>query len=376
MKKPKKLFKKPKLPEAPRKIAGKLPLKRPGKSKSAEEKVSKALSDVPHITNETVTEHREEMLSSARKYIYPLQHSKHHIVRISISLFIFVLVVFFGACSLELYKFQNTGGFIYDVTSIVPFPVAKTGSHRISYESYLFELRHNMHYYRTQQRADFSTKGGKAQLARLKNQAMDQVIQDAYVKQLAKQNHVSVSGRDVSNQVNLLRAQNRLGNSDRVFRDVLNEFFGWSEADLRRELQQQLLQQAVVAKLDIATDARAQAAFNQLTNGADFAAVAKSMSDDLATKDNGGRYPDAITRNDPNVSPVITNELFKLKPNQVSTIINTGYTLEIVKVLDTNGKIVHAAHIQFTLKGISTYTKPLQAKQPPHEYIKLPNVSR
>lgn len=370
MKTPKKLLKKPKLPKAPRK----LPFKRP--AKTAEEKVTDALSDVPRITNETVEEHREEVLSSARKYIYPLEHPKRHVVRISVSLFIVVLLAFFGMCTLSLYKLQNTSGFIYDITRIVPFPVAKTGKTWISYESYLFELRRNMHYYRTQQRADFSTKDGKAQLARLKTQAMDQVIQDAYVKQLAKQYHVTVSDQAVTNQVDLLKNQNRLGNSDRVYREVLNEFFGWSEADQRRALKQQLLQQAVVAKLDTATDARAQTAFNQLTGGADFAAVAKQMSDDAATKDNGGQYPNAITPNDANVPPAITAELFKLKPNQVSTIINTGYTLEIVKVLDTSGTSLHAAHIQFTFKGINTYTKPFQDKQPAHIYIKLPPASQ
>ena len=100
--------------------------------------------------------------------------------------------------------------------------------------------------------------------------------------------------------------------------------------------------------------------------------MAKNMSDDLATKNSGGQYPAAITPNDADVSPVITAALFKLSPNQVSKIINTGYTLEIVKVLSSNGKSVQAAHIQFTFKGISTYTQPLRAKQPPHEYIKLP----
>lgn len=366
MKTLKKLPKKPKLPRAPKK----LPFKRP--RRTAEEKVSEALSDVPRITNDTVGEHREKMLSSSRKYIYPLQHSKHRVVRISIALFVAVVVVFFGVCSLSLYKFQSTSGFIYDVTRIVPFPVAKVGKHWISYESYLFELRRNMHYYRTQQRADFSTKDGKAQLNRLKHQAMAQVVQNAYVKELAKQNHVTVSDRAVTEEVNLLRSQNRLGNSNRVFRDVLNEFFGWSEADLRRSLKDQLLQQAVVTKLDTATNARAKSAFGQLTNGADFATVAKQMSDDAGTRGNGGRYPEAITQDDADISPAITAELFKLQPNEVSTIINTGYTLEIVKVMDRSGDSLHAAHIQFNLRNINDYIKPLKAKQPVHEYIKIP----
>lgn len=370
-KKPKKLSKKfKKLPKVP----GKIPFKRP--KKSAEEKVTEALSDVPRITNETVTEHREEMLRGARKYIYPLQHSRHHIVRNSIILFIAVIVVFFGVCSLSLYKLQSTSGFMYDVTRIVPFPVAKVGKHWVSYESYLFELRRNMHYYITQQHADFSGKSGQDQLDRLKRQAMDQVVQDAYVNELANQHGVSVSERQVTDEVNLLRSQNRLGDSDRVFRNVLNEFWGWNESDFRRSLKQQMLQQAVVAKLDTSTDARAQSALQQLTGGANFAKVAKKMSDDTTTRGSGGRYPNPITPDDSNVSPAITAEVFKLKPNQVSAVINTGYTLEIVKVLKISGNKVTASHIQFNFQPISTYIKPLQAKQPVHEYISVPKATQ
>jgi hypothetical protein len=361
----KKLLKKPKLPKAP----AKLPFKR--HAKTTEEKVTDALSDVPRITNDTLGEHREEVLSSARKYIYPLQHSKHHVVRNSIAIFIAVVVAFFAICTLSLYKFQATSGFMYDVTRIVPFPVAKAGKSWVSYESYLFELRRNMHYYRTQQQSNFSTPEGKAQLNRLKRQAMAQVIQDAYVKQLAEQNHVSVSGRQVSQEITLLRNQNRLGSSERVYKEVLSEFFGWTEADQRRALQQQMLQQAVVAKLDTAAAERAKAAFQQLTSGKDFAEVAKSSSQDAATAPNGGQYPRPITRNDPDVQPSVTAELFKLKPNQVSTIINTGYTLEIVKVISGNASQVQAAHIQFNLKPIAAYVAPLQAKHPAHQYIKL-----
>lgn len=358
MKKPKKL-KKPKLPKIIR------------RGKTTEEKVSDALSNVPRITNETVGDHREEVLSSARKYIYPLQHSKHRIVRISAGLLVLVLVAFFAFCGLDLYKFQGTSGFIYDVTRVVPFPVAKTGKTWVSYEAYLFELRRNMHYYHTQQQSDFSTKDGKAQLVRLKHQAMAAVIQDAYVKQLAAQHHVSVSDQTVNNQVTMVRNENRLGSSDRALREVLSEFWGWNEADFKRELKQQLLAQAVTAKLDTAANTRAQAVLKQLKGGADFAALAAQASDDPVTKTNGGQYPAAITLNDSAVPPVITAELFNLKPGQTSGIIDSGYSFDIVKLLDRSGDSLHAAHIQFNLKNITNYTQPLQAKQPPHYYIKV-----
>ncbi len=358
MKKPKKL-KKPKLPKIIR------------RGRTTEEKVSDALSNVPRITNETVGDHREEVLSSARKYIYPLQHSKHRVVRISVGLLVLVVIVFFASCGLGLYKFQTTSGFIYDVTRVIPFPVAKTGKNWVSYEAYLFELRRNMHYYHTQQQSDFSTKDGKAQLVRLKHQAMTEVIQDAYVKQLAAQHHVSVSDQVVNNQVALVRSENRLGSSDRAFREVLSEFWGWNEADFKRELKQQLLAQAVVAKLDTIANTRAQDVLKQLKGGADFAALAGQASDDSATKGSGGQYPAAISLNDNAIPPVITAELFNLKPGQTSGIIDSGYSLDIVKLLDRSGNNLHAAHIQFNLRNITDYTKSLEAKQPPRYYIKV-----
>jgi hypothetical protein len=365
-----KKLKKPKLPKTIRRpfkrasrLAGKPTL-------STEEKVSDALSNVPRITNDTVADHREEVLSSARKFIYPLRHSKHRIVRISLALLTLVLIVFFSFCGLSLYKLQSTSGFIYDVARIVPFPVAKTGKYWISYESYLFELRRNMHYYQTQQQSDFSSKDGKAQLSRLKHQALIQVTQDAYIKQLASQYHVTVSDQAVTDQLALVRSENRLGNSDRVFREVLNEFWGWTEADFRRELKQQLLAQAVEAKLDTVTNARAQVALKQLQGGADFAALATRVSDDPATKATGGQYPNALTLSNREIPPAITAELFRLKPGQVSGIVNNGYSLDIVKVLDASGGSIHAAHIQFNFKNITAYTKPLQVKEPVHYYIK------
>ncbi len=341
------------------------------RTKNAEERVAEALSNVPRITNETVAEHREDVLKSARKYIYPLQHSRHRVVRVSLALLLAVVIIFFAYCGLALYKFQSTNGFIYDVTRVIPFPVAKAGPRWISYESYLFELKRNMHYYQTQQQANFTTKDGKVQLTRLKQQALAQVTDDAYVKELAVQNHVTVSQQDVDNEVTLVRSQNRLGSNDRVFKDVLNQFWGWNETDFKRELQGQLLQQAVVTKLDTVTTARADSVLVQLKSGADFAAVASTASDDLSTRPTGGQYPMVITQTDRDIAPQITAALFALKPGQISSVINTGYTLEIVKTIDHNGSNLHGSHIQFTLQPITKYTKPLSLQQKRHTYIKL-----
>jgi parvulin-like peptidyl-prolyl isomerase len=343
-----------------------MPFKR---AKGAEDRMAEALDTVPRITNDTLSDHREQVLKSARKYIYPLQHSKHRVVRISIALFIAVLIFFFAFIGYSLYKAQSTGGCVFAITKVVPFPVAKAGSSWVSYESYLFELKRNMHYYQTQQQANFSTKDGKEQLKRLKKQALNQVIQDAYVKQLAAKNDVQVTQRDVDAQLALVRSENRLGSSDRVFKEVLNEFWGWNENDFKRELRQQLLQQAVASKLDTATRARAETALKQIQGGMLFAEVAQKVSDDPTTKPAGGTYSQTIAANDKNFPPAVTNTLFKLKPEQISGIVDTGYTLEILKVIDKTGTSLHAAHIQFTIKAIESQITPLQKQNPPKTYI-------
>jgi hypothetical protein len=258
-----------------------------------------ALSDLPRITNETVAEHREQILGSARKYIYPLQHSRDKVIKVSIILLITAVVAFFAYLGLALYKFQSSSTFVYEVTRVLPFPVAKAGSYWVSYESYLFELRHLTHYYETQQKEDFHNESGARHLARLKQDSMQKVIDDAYFKELAKKNNISVSNREVEDQITLVKAQNRLGSNDQMLGDVLAQFWGWTLTDFKRELKSQLLSQKVASELDTATHARAANAYAEVEGGADFATVASKYSDDEASKAKGGQYPAPVSKTRP-----------------------------------------------------------------------------
>lgn len=326
------------------------------------------IQGIPRITNETVAEHREEVLSSARKYIYPLQHSAHRVVIISISLLVFFVIAFVTYCLLALYKFDSTSTFIYRVTQVIPFPAAKAGSRYVAYENYLFELRHYIHYYQTQQRVDFNSESGKQQLAEFRKRAMNRVIDYAYIKELAEKHKVSVTDTELNDAIHLVRSQNRLGSNDQVFEDVLKEFWGWSVSDFKRELRQQMLTQKVVSTLDTTTQARAKQAEQRLQAGEDFAAVAKT-SDDAATRETGGAYGFTISQSDRNLSPQIIDTLFKLEVGQTSKIINTGAGLEIIKLTQKDGTKVQASHIVFNFKPVNDYLKPLKDQEKPRQFI-------
>jgi len=331
--------------------------------------LAQAIQGIPRITNETVAEHREEVLSSARKYIYPLQHSAHRVVIISVSLLTALIVIFFVYCTLALYKFHNTSTFVYRVTQVIPFPIAKAGPRYVTYENYLFELRHYIHYYQTQQRVDFNSESGKQQLAEFRKRAMDLVVNDAYVKQVADQHDISVSDRELDDAIRLVRSQNRLGSNDQVFEDVLKEFWGWSLNDFKRELRQQMLAQKVVSTLDTSTQSRAKEAYAKIQGGADFAEIAKQYSDDTSTRANGGDYGFAIGQSDRDLPPQVIDAMFRLKAGETSGVINTGASLEIVKIKDVSGDKVHASHVVFAFKPISTYTDPLKDKNKPHIFV-------
>lgn len=331
-------------------------------------------SHVPRITNKTVAEHREEVLGSARKFIYPLQHSKHKVVLVSISIFIVSVLAFFAYCTLALYRFQSSDTFLYRVTQVVPFPIARSGSNFVAYENYLFELRHYKHFYEHQQELDFETDAGQRQLAEFKRRALDKVVNDAYIKQLAKQNDISVSDQEVEDEIRVVRSQNRLGNSEEVLEETLKKFWGWSLDDFKRSLHQQLLTQKVVATLDVETAQRAETVMGELRSGADFAAVAQKYSDDAATKDNGGSLGGFIEKNTRDLSPQTTKALFELEEGQYSEPINIGYGLEIVQVTEKRGDQVKGAHIVLNFKDAEAFINDLKAEQPARIYISLPEL--
>lgn len=330
---------------------------------------------VPRITNETVAEHREEVLKSARKYIYPLQHSKHRIVLVSSGLFILTIVAFFAYCTLALYRFQGSSTFLYRVTQVIPFPIARTGGNFIAYENYLFELRHYTHYYETQLKVNFNNGKDREQLNQFKHRALGKVINDAYVKQLAAEHNVSVSNQEVEDQITIVRNQNRLGSSEKVFEDVIKDYWGWTLNDFKRSLKATLLEQKVVAKLDNESNQKAAAALAELKAGTSFADVAKKYSDD-PSKENGGEVGFPIDRTSKEIPAQATNELFKLQPGQITEVVNTGYTLEILKNIETNGDKIRAARIVINFKNIETFVNDLKDKQKYTQYIKLPEVTQ
>ena len=348
-----------------KKIANKL------RKKNRQPKDAQQSQPPGRITSENMAEHREEVIGHARKKIYPLRHSKNRLVSISISVFLISLVVFVSYCTLALYRFKQNSEFLYNVTRVIPFPVARIGSDFVAYENYLFEINRQVYYYETQQETDFSTESGKKQLEQYKKRALEKVINDAYIKQLAEQNSITVSDQEVDNELEISRGQNRLGGSNTELEDILKDLWDWSLDDFKRTLKQQLLAQKVASALDRDAHAKANDAYTKLESGMKFGKLASKVSEDPSTKNSGGEYGFLIEQTNRDISPKTAAVLFGLKPGQYSKPVDVGYGLEIIKNLEKNGDRIRAAHIVFNFKDINEYVNDLKEERATRTYIKF-----
>jgi hypothetical protein len=353
---------------------GKAPIRAAGRLRKVARRSTEQeeLSVIPRITNETLAMHRQEVLKGAKKFIYPLQHSKHKVVLISTGLGIVAVVTFTVYLTLALYRFQHATDFLYRVTKAIPFPIAKVKGQYVAYENYLFELNHYKHYYETQQKVDFASESGKQQLAEAKKQLLQQVIDKAYIKSYAKEKNISVSKQEIDKQIAVLRDNSRLGGSNKVYVEVLRSWYDWSEADFERQIADQLLAQKLVASLDKETADRVAVAYQELGNGKDFGELAATNNDDATAKAVKGDigFIDKAARD---VGPLTAEALYSLGAVNEYTKqpIELGYAKEIVKYTEEKDGKRRASHILFYYKEINQFLNEYKDKNKSRQYVTL-----
>lgn len=89
------------------------------------------------------------------------------------------------------------------------------------------------------------------------------------------------------------------------------------------------IEEARASHILVKTESEARALLSRLHRGADFAALAKAHSMDFTTKDKGGDL--GILRKG-RILPELEKVVFKLKPGQVSDVVQTSYGYHIILV--------------------------------------------
>lgn len=239
------------------------------------------------ITNETVAEHREQILAGGRRFKYPIQVAKHKLVIISISIGIVTVVLLILLGWQQLYLAQNTSKFMYRLTQLIPVPVAAVDSEPVRYSDFLKKYRSSIHALQQQNSINLRTADGKRQADYIKRTQLDTVEKDAYAVKLARENKVTVTNEEVDAFINKDLASKSVS-LEAYEKTVLSSFYDWTLADYREVVRVELLKRKVSFQIDQAAQKEVRAIEKRLMDGEDFATVAKQVSDDVTTKEVGG----------------------------------------------------------------------------------------
>ncbi len=321
------------------------------------------------VTNDTVTHHRNEMLSKGRRFKYPFHRSKHRVAIISIIVVVVAVGLLGLFTTLQLYRWQSTSDFTKSVTSVLPFPIAKVNGTFTTYESYLFELISSVHWQEKYGTTDLKSPDGRRQIDYLKRSALNKALTNTIASTLAKQNNISVSEDEVDDVVA------RIKSSGGDLSQILGESFDFTESELRRYIKDNILRQKVAKQLDKNAPKRAQAVLTEIKAGKTFADAAKASSEDLETKQLGGDIG-VVERGRANLPSEVSNVIFKLAPGQTSDVISTSsdyFIISVTEKIDENR--VRVSVIRIKSKDMTKYLEEYRAQKKVSEYIKLSEVT-
>lgn len=227
----------------------------------------------------------------------------------------------------------------------------------------LSELKAQFDNVKTQYPQMFSGADAKTRQKEFATRLLDNLIDQKLVAQWASENGVKIDEAAVTKQMAQLKSQFK---DDKAYQEALKKF-GTSEDKLKEQIRQQLLLQAVTAKLaksQKVTDAEVKAYYDknkaqfsqtagkrvshilvaskdkalaesilkQVDSGADFAALAKKYSIDQGSASKGGDLGWPTTPYVPEFQAAVEK---LTKKGQISGLVKSTYGYHIIKLEET-----------------------------------------
>lgn len=323
------------------------------------------------ITNDTLAEHREQVLAGGRKFKYPVQYQRHKLVINALIIGVIALVLVIVLGWYMLYVAKNTSEFMYRVTKVVPVPVAVVDGEQVQYSDYLMKYRSAAHYLTEKEQIDINSEDGKKQLEFVKTQALDDAIADAYASKLARELDVTVSDAELETYLKDQRQSGGEEVSEVTYNAVINDYYGWTPQEYREAMKSKLLRQKVAFAVDDKAEDISKSIEEKVKAGnADLKAIADELNKDAINTVVFGPA-EWVPRS--NQDGGLAEAATKLNDGQVSTQIKrtSGGGYYYVKRLEANDTSVRYEFIQVPLNEFGTMLDGIESDDKLDRFITL-----
>jgi foldase protein PrsA len=196
-------------------------------------------------------------------------------------------------------------------------------------------------YYSQQPDIDPESQAGKEELAQLRLQVLDWMIDQVLIEQAAIREGIQVPDTQVDAEVAKMRAE------DATRFDQWLEANGLTLESFKRRLRVEMMgaalservtrtiptrvEQVRVRHILLSTEQEAKRVLDQLESGVDFATLARTYSLDGSNADQGGDlgfFPRGL------MAPEFEEAAFSLAPGEVSGVIKTQFGYHVIEVLE------------------------------------------
>ncbi len=327
------------------------------------------------ITNETVAEHRERILAGGRRFKYPIQYARHRLVINAIVISVAALVLLGIVGYWQLYVSQNTSTFVYNVTRVLPLPVANVDGQPVLYGDYLMRYRSAIHNLEQQGNINLNSDDGKRQADYHKEKSMQAAIAGAYGAKLARQLGLVVTDVELDDYVKTQRQSSDGEISQRTYDSSILDILGWSPEEYRHVLHDELLRQKGAFAIDDAASKLSDSVAQQVSGSGsifkDIVASTNALGGIQIVYGAPGFVPK--TNQDGGLAAAAS----KLTKGKVSGVIKTTTTaagdgLYFVKLLDINDTQVSYEFVRIPLDEFNRRLDNLKSTNKIFEYITIP----
>lgn len=324
--------------------------------------------DTKQTEQEKVDQRREEVLSRGRKFKYPLQWTRHRIVVNAVLISIIVIAVVVVGIWLALYRFNMTDELLFRVTKVVPVQVASVDDEGVLFSDYLMLYRSSMTSIERQSGSQFDQESLDSLRTEYKKSALSEAEKYTYALKLAKEQDITVSSEEVSNEFARHLNIGGIERSEESFVKIINDNFGLDKGEYERMLYLSLVKSKVEINIDSAANKIATKVETLLANnGGDYQKVAEDLGDQIVYQETGGLVDSK------NIDGGRASEAMRLEPGQSSGkfISMNGDGYYFVKLISKTDTSVNFVSIKVPFTEFSKQFSALQEEGKITEYINL-----